>query len=72
MGGWEGGERRGGMVQLTRWNLAEWLIDRECDLRDATEFAGLPSVFESVDRRRSREVAGVSSHVTSMVSHMVQ
>ena len=39
--------------------LSEWLIDRQCDLRDAMEFVDLQSVFESVDLGRRREVAGV-------------
>ena len=41
--------------------LAEWLIDRQCNLRDATEFGDLRSVghLSRCDRRRSREVTGV-------------
>ena len=56
--------------------LAEWLIDRQCDLRDATEFGDLPSVGHlsrliAEGAGKLQELGG-SSHVTSMVSNMVQ
>ena len=55
--------------------LSEWLIDRQCDLRDAMEFVDLQSVGHlsrliSEGAVKLQELEG-PSHVTSMVSNMV-
>ena len=57
-------------------SLAEWLIDRQCDLRDATEFGDLFSVGHlsrliAEGAGKLQELGG-SSNVASMVSNMVQ
>ena len=56
--------------------LTDWLIDRQCDLRDAMEFGDLPSVGHlsrliSEGTRKLQELEKGPSHVTSMVSKMV-
>ena len=55
--------------------LSEWLIDRQCDLRDAMEFVDLQTVGHlsrliSEGEVKLQELEG-PSHVTSMVSNMV-
>ena len=55
--------------------LSEWLIDRQCDLRNAMEFVDLQSVGHlsqliSEGAVKLQELEG-PSHVTSMVSNMV-
>ena len=56
-------------------SLSEWLIDRQCDLRDAMEFVDLQSVGHlsrliSEGAGKLQELEGPSP-VTSMVSNMV-